>query len=241
MGSPHLADGLVLQRKWIKYYDKALSQNVMDRDPEIPALPNKIPSFILQGRGPSESLTGPEESETKNNSIHKIRTVVSVDSAEKETVRADYTAIQVWCYASDRKHYLLDVIREKMEFPKLVDQVERAARKWNADLILCETKGAGNQYVQSRAGAEDRPCGIIGYNPGRDDKTIRFEGTMTQWQAGEVLLPERAPWLQTYIDELLRFPNGKNDDNVDATSQYLNWHRAGGSARRGTKKLSGTA
>lgn len=238
-GNPTLSDGMVLKRAWIKYYTTRPSlRKVGQGDPEDSLTPVKIPSFIIPDRGPSESLTGTEDSSPENELVKAIRIVISVDSAEKETVRADYSSIQAWLYGTDQKHYLLDVVKEKMEFPKLCVQIEHMARKWGADLILCETKGAGNQYVQLRSG--QAPCPVLGYNPGRDDKTIRFEGTMTYWQAGDVVLPERAPWLVAYIDELLRFPNGKHDDAVDATSQYLNWHRAGASARRGTKKLSGT-
>jgi hypothetical protein len=38
-----------------------------------------------------------------------------------------------------------------------------------------------------------------------------------------VLLPRDAPWLATYIDELTGFPNARHDDQVDSTSQALEW------------------
>ena len=34
-------------------------------------------------------------------------------------------------------------------------------------------------------------------------------------EAGYVLLPERAPWLQDFQTEILRFPYGRHDDQVD--------------------------
>jgi hypothetical protein len=40
---------------------------------------------------------------------------------------------------------------------------------------------------------------------------------------GFVHLPKEAPWLTEYIHELLTFPNSKFDDQVDATSQALDW------------------
>jgi len=36
-------------------------------------------------------------------------------------------------------------------------------------------------------------------------------------------LPENAPWLAIYLTELLGFPNAPHDDQVDSTSQALNW------------------
>ena len=39
--------------------------------------------------------------------------------------------------------------------------------------------------------------------------------------AGQVYLPERAPWLAEFEAELFAFPNGKHDDQVDTVSQVL--------------------
>jgi hypothetical protein len=44
-----------------------------------------------------------------------------------------------------------------------------------------------------------------------------------KFEAGQVLLPKDASWLATYISELLAFPNGTHDDQVDSTSQALGW------------------
>ena len=40
-------------------------------------------------------------------------------------------------------------------------------------------------------------------------------------EAGYVLIPEQAPWLQDFQDEILQFPDGRHDDQVDSLSQYL--------------------
>ncbi len=36
-------------------------------------------------------------------------------------------------------------------------------------------------------------------------------------------LPERAPWLQDFQTEILQFPAGKHDDQIDSLSQFLKW------------------
>ncbi len=38
---------------------------------------------------------------------------------------------------------------------------------------------------------------------------------------GSVLIPEQAPWLDDFQDEILQFPDGRYDDQVDSMSQYL--------------------
>jgi predicted phage terminase large subunit-like protein len=42
-------------------------------------------------------------------------------------------------------------------------------------------------------------------------------------EAGRVLLPAEAPWLDEFRTELLRFPQGRHDDQVDSLSQFLAW------------------
>lgn len=40
-----------------------------------------------------------------------------------------------------------------------------------------------------------------------------------------MFLPKAAPWLDDFKSELLQFPNGRHDDQVDSMSQFLNWKR----------------
>ena len=36
-------------------------------------------------------------------------------------------------------------------------------------------------------------------------------------------LPDNGPWLPEFLSELLAFPNGRHDDQVDSVSQFLFW------------------
>jgi len=42
---------------------------------------------------------------------------------------------------------------------------------------------------------------------------------------GFVHIPESAPWLAGYLHEATVFPNGKHDDQVDSTAQFLDWFK----------------
>jgi phage terminase large subunit-like protein len=42
-------------------------------------------------------------------------------------------------------------------------------------------------------------------------------------EAGHVHLPRDADWLDSFLLELLAFPHGKHDDQVDSVSQFLMW------------------
>lgn len=43
---------------------------------------------------------------------------------------------------------------------------------------------------------------------------------------GLVMLPQTAPWLADYVKELTGFPGTKYDDQVDSTTQFLDYARA---------------
>ena len=55
----------------------------------------------------------------------------------------------------------------------------------------------------------------------RFDKEARLLAQAARFEAGQVHLPADAPWLADYVGELLAFPNGRHDDQVDSTSQAL--------------------
>ena len=55
----------------------------------------------------------------------------------------------------------------------------------------------------------------------RFDKQARFLAQSARFEAGQVFVPQDAPWLAGWMSELLAFPNGRHDDQVDSTSQAL--------------------
>jgi hypothetical protein len=55
------------------------------------------------------------------------------------------------------------------------------------------------------------------------DKVMRLRAQTAKIEGGFVIFPEEAPWLDTYLRELLSFPNSKNDDQVDSTVYALAW------------------
>ena len=42
-------------------------------------------------------------------------------------------------------------------------------------------------------------------------------------EAGHMHLPKQAEWLDSFLLELLAFPHGRHDDQVDSVSQFLKW------------------
>ena len=63
---------------------------------------------------------------------------------------------------------------------------------------------------------------IVGRHP-KDDKETRMCRHQGRFEAGRVLLPVEAPWLADFESELLSFPSGRYDDQVDAFMLLLDW------------------
>jgi Terminase RNaseH-like domain len=55
------------------------------------------------------------------------------------------------------------------------------------------------------------------------DKVMRLDAQTGVIENGLVYLPEEAHWLAEYLHELKTFPKSRYDDQVDSTSQALQW------------------
>ena len=179
----------------------------------------------------------------KDEDITFKRIVLSVDSAIKATQRSDYTAIAVFGETTTGRHYLLDMVRERVEFPEMCALIAKTAKRWDVSAILIEDKGSGTQYIQTMQGTAPAP--IVPINVGVTSKEFRFDAVTPMFEAGLVFLPETGTWIADYEKELLGFPTGKYDDQVDATSQYLQWARSkrrkGGSVKMKGGSMSGSS
>ena len=56
-----------------------------------------------------------------------------------------------------------------------------------------------------------------------EDKLSRLHKHRNAIRSGIVALPEAAPWVAEFIDEMVQFPYGHFDDQVDAMTQFLDW------------------
>jgi len=57
------------------------------------------------------------------------------------------------------------------------------------------------------------------------DKLALGQAVTSRIEARKAFIPESAPWLGEFLDELAAFPTGVHDDVVDSTTQALNYLR----------------
>jgi predicted phage terminase large subunit-like protein len=113
---------------------------------------------------------------------------------------------------------VLDVYRERVDYPTLKRAVVAQFEQWRPQIILVEDRSSGMQLIQElSSGVQGR---IKAISP-TGHKTMRLQAQTTQFANGMVIFPEEAPRLNDCLKELLSFPKGKYDDQVDSISQAL--------------------
>ena len=150
------------------------------------------------------------------------RVVQSWDTAIKTGVAND-CSVCITFAEKEGRHYVLDVGVMREEYPQLKRMVLRYAKQWNADAVLIEDKASGQSLLQDLRKDKAAPP-LIATLP-KQDKVTRFAAVSAMIEAGQVVLPQNAVWLAELEHELLAFPQGRHDDQVDALSQYLAWIR----------------
>ena len=63
--------------------------------------------------------------------------------------------------------------------------------------------------------------GADAHRAARDSKLTRLRSHITVILDGKIALPESAEWRQDYVAEFVEFPKSKFSDQVDATTQFL--------------------
>lgn len=148
--------------------------------------------------------------------------VQSWDTAIKAGAGHDASACATFEQMEDGSHRLLDMVLKRLEYPELKREVMRLAERDTPHAILIEDKASGQSLIQDLKRETDLP--VIAMMP-QGDKVTRFARITPMIEAGLVSLPYYASWLSEFEQELMGFPHGSHDDQVDAFSQYLNWVR----------------
>jgi predicted phage terminase large subunit-like protein len=145
------------------------------------------------------------------------KVVQFVDTAFKTGVGSDYSVIATW--ATDGvDFYVLDIWRKQVEYPDLKRAITNSAQVHKPRAIFIEDKASGQSILQDlrvNTSLLIIPFTVGGSKEGRADAVTPF------FEAGKVVLPSAASWVDEFIEEHISFPNSAHDDMVDTTSMAL--------------------
>lgn len=150
--------------------------------------------------------------------------VQSWDCTFKDAQSSDYVVGQVWARKGSSR-YLLDQVRGRMSFTETLRSIRSLSAKWpQAIRKLVEDKANGTAVIDVLR--KEIP-GLIPVEP-EGGKIVRANAVTAVAEAGNVYLPDPsiAPWVHDFVEEHAVFPNGANDDQVDAQTQANTYYNS---------------
>ena len=149
--------------------------------------------------------------------IGRVKVIQSWDTAAKDGAQNDWSVCTTWLLR-DKHFYLLDLVRGRYEYPRLRNTAIALAERFKPDAILIEDASTGIALAQELRAVQ---CYVVNPIPIERDKVGRLYVQQAKFEAGLVLFPRAASFLAELEAELLVFPQGRTDDQVDSISQAL--------------------
>jgi predicted phage terminase large subunit-like protein len=147
------------------------------------------------------------------------------DLAKGQDILNDYTVGQLWIVIG-RKKFLVGKRKGKWNYGQQLKnfrELNDVAKSWEVKSLqgtvhLVELMGNGDAFKDT-LNTQFNIGGIIGINP-RKDKINRFMEVTYEFEEGNIYVMEGVEG-DEFKTELTGFPFSKNDDEVDACSQFL--------------------
>jgi len=134
----------------------------------------------------------------------------------------DYTVHGIAAVDSDDNLYIVDWWRERTDSSVWIEKVLDLANVWKPRLWL-EEAGQINKSLGPFIEKRMRERGVY-FNREQitptKDKATRAQSIRARMAMSKVYFPQDAPFTADLVAELLRFPVGKNDDQVDVLSLF---------------------
>jgi predicted phage terminase large subunit-like protein len=134
----------------------------------------------------------------------------------------DYTAVGVLALDALGRLWLLDLRRGQWRSTEECEQILALARKHNALVMWVEGGPIGNTlapFLEERMTERGEWYSLETVQvAGKGNKRLRAKPLQAWIENSGLWVPEGAPWIPDLVDELVQFPQGRNDDQVDMLS-----------------------
>lgn len=146
---------------------------------------------------------------------------VSIDPAASDAETANFSAICAVYSNREGNHYVLSVERGRWEYEMLKAKVLSYAQRYGKTTrIIVEGTSSGVSLLQFLRGSEFI---CFPYRP-KYDKTTRASFVVPLIEEGRLSIVNvegQNDWVESFIDEIVSFPYGRYDDQVDSLVQAL--------------------
>ena len=149
----------------------------------------------------------------------KLNYYITVDLAISQEQRADYSVFLVGGVDEERKIHIKQIVRERLDGKEIVDTLLALQRHYNPEAVGIEemqvSKAIG-PFLREEMVKTNTYITLVQLKHGGKDKLSRARSIQARMRAHGVKFATGEDWFPAFENELLTFPRGKHDDQVDA-------------------------
>jgi predicted phage terminase large subunit-like protein len=149
----------------------------------------------------------------------QMRIITAWDLAIGLKQRNDYTVGVVGGLDYEDNLYILDMVRGKFEAPEIIDNIVQIVKRYDPFSLGIEHGQISMSIMPTLVAALRKERLYVQIDETLKpvtDKQARAKPLQARMGVGAVYFPQNQPWVEKIKAEFLRFPNGENDDIVDA-------------------------
>lgn len=149
----------------------------------------------------------------------RLNYYITVDLAISQEEKADYSVFLVAGVDENKMLHVVDIIRERLDGREIVDTLIHLQRVYNPFLVGIEemqvSKSIG-PFLNEAMVANNVYLSVLKLKHAGKDKVTRARSIQARTRAHGVKFDKEADWYFNFEQEMLTFPRGKHDDQVDA-------------------------
>ena len=154
-------------------------------------------------------------------SLRSKGVILSIDPGQGGT---SYSVVQAWTMENGR-YALIDQWRAQAPYLQLRHATFSFLRRYRPGVVLIERSAHGTALIDELANRDSLQ--VVPITP-RESKSGRTKRLLASVRRFMVMVPEGPSWVPDFVEELTRYPNSVNDDQIDAASQAVDWMRRKG-------------
>lgn len=159
------------------------------------------------------------QSLTQDDKKARLNYYIAVDLAISEKETADYSVFVIAGVDENKILHIKNVIRERLDGREIVDTIMALQKTYHPDAIGIEemqvSKAIGPFLREEMVRTGVYPT-IIPLKHNGKDKIARARSIQARCRAKSVKFDKSEEWYPVFEDELVKFPRGTKDDQVDA-------------------------
>jgi predicted phage terminase large subunit-like protein len=156
---------------------------------------------------------------TEDDRKMKLNYYITVDLAISQEETADYSVFVIAGVDESKRIHLKNVIRERMDAREIVDTLIALQRLYDPVAVGIEdmqvSKSIG-PFLREEMIKQNCYLTICQLKHGGKDKIFRARSMQARLRAHGVRFEKGEDWFMSFEQELMQFPRGKHDDQVDA-------------------------